>query len=247
MRFTKWCWQLDKAGSQFSSTRSVWWPSCRSRRTNSSRPSASALNAVLKNSKLSRLTFCLLGVATPSELLRDPRTTPFNIGRRIDLYDFREEEAAILALGLGRDKGLASLLMKRIFYWTCGHPYLTQRLCQAVKEDPSVVGPSGVDRICEQLFFARDKREQERNFKEVERQMLGRGKDVTSVLDLYRRVYRWQSVRAADNVLNKGKGPWDRFLSRINFARVHHDARTQRRACCESLESHGSSKDTYGP
>jgi hypothetical protein len=28
-----------------------------------------------------RLTFCLLGVASPSDLIRDTRTTPFNIGR----------------------------------------------------------------------------------------------------------------------------------------------------------------------
>jgi len=29
-----------------------------------------------------RLTFCLLGVASPSDLIRDTRLTPFNIGRR---------------------------------------------------------------------------------------------------------------------------------------------------------------------
>src|SRR5207302_4855319 len=47
-----------------------------------------------------RLTFCLLGVATPSDLIRDTRTTPLNIGRRIDLTDFTEEEARPLAIGL---------------------------------------------------------------------------------------------------------------------------------------------------
>src|SRR5262249_51796665 len=47
-----------------------------------------------------RLTFCLLGVATPSDLIRDTRTTPFNIGRRIELTDFTEKEAAPLRLGL---------------------------------------------------------------------------------------------------------------------------------------------------
>src|SRR5207302_5914853 len=41
-----------------------------------------------------RLTFCLLGVATPSDLIQDVRTTPFNIGTRIDLTDFTEAEAA---------------------------------------------------------------------------------------------------------------------------------------------------------
>src|SRR6185436_17375008 len=47
-----------------------------------------------------RLTFCLVGVATPADLIRDTRTTPFNIGRRIELRDFTPEEAAPLAAGL---------------------------------------------------------------------------------------------------------------------------------------------------
>src|SRR5262245_17785988 len=37
---------------------------------------------------LSRLTFCLLGSATPSDLIRDVTITPFNVGRRIELRDF---------------------------------------------------------------------------------------------------------------------------------------------------------------
>src|SRR5207302_751774 len=49
---------------------------------------------------LTRLTFCLMGVASPSDLIRDTRTTPFNIGRRIELADFAETEAAPLARGL---------------------------------------------------------------------------------------------------------------------------------------------------
>src|SRR5437899_5686829 len=53
---------------------------------------------------LNRLTFCLLGVASPSDLIQDVRTTPFNIGRRIELSDFSEAEAVPLAKGLGRDE-----------------------------------------------------------------------------------------------------------------------------------------------
>jgi hypothetical protein len=51
-----------------------------------------------------RLTFCLLGVATPSDLIQDTRTTPFNIGHRIELTDFAVVEAAPLESGLGRDE-----------------------------------------------------------------------------------------------------------------------------------------------
>jgi hypothetical protein len=53
-----------------------------------------------------RLTFCLLGVATPTDLIRDARMTPFNIGRRVELNDFTTAEAAVLAAGLrGRNEG----------------------------------------------------------------------------------------------------------------------------------------------
>src|SRR5205823_14637491 len=47
-----------------------------------------------------RLTFCLMGVAAPTDLIRDTRLTPFNIGRRIELTDFTAEEAAPLRSGL---------------------------------------------------------------------------------------------------------------------------------------------------
>src|ERR1051325_2463419 len=91
-----------------------------------------------EDAELQRLTFCLLGVATPSDLIKDTRTTPFNIGQRIELTDFNEQEALPLAEGLGRGKPLGERLINRVLYWTGGHPYLTQRLCQAVAEDVSI-------------------------------------------------------------------------------------------------------------
>src|SRR5262249_2275194 len=111
--------------------------------------------------ELERLTFCLLGVATPSDLIRDTRTTPFNIGQRIELHDFTEAEAAALARGLKREEEVRAALLKRILYWTGGHPYLTQRLCQAVAEDASVSGAEGVDRLCGELFFSQRARERD--------------------------------------------------------------------------------------
>lgn len=55
-----------------------------------------------------RLTFCLLGVASPTDLIRDTRMTPFNIGRRVELNDFSEAEAAPLACGLNPKPNRAS-------------------------------------------------------------------------------------------------------------------------------------------
>ena len=80
-----------------------------------------------------RLTFCLLGVASPSDLIQDTRITPFNIGRRIELTDFSAAEAAPFQSGLvlgspemsGRSEEEARALLGRILHWTGGHPYLT--------------------------------------------------------------------------------------------------------------------------
>src|ERR1041385_3127360 len=85
--------------------------------------------------EMNRLTFCLLGVVNPSELIRDTRTTPFNVGRRIELNDFTAPEALPLAEGLGRSTTENHSLLERILYWTNGHPYLTQRLCKVVSEN----------------------------------------------------------------------------------------------------------------
>ena len=51
--------------------------------------------------EFSWLTFCLLGVATPSDLIRNTRLTPFNVGHRIELNDFTPAEAAPLCTRRG--------------------------------------------------------------------------------------------------------------------------------------------------
>src|SRR5919202_319643 len=47
-----------------------------------------------------RLTFALIGVATPSDLIADKRRTPFNIGRAIAMTGFQLHEAQPWAVGL---------------------------------------------------------------------------------------------------------------------------------------------------
>jgi tetratricopeptide (TPR) repeat protein len=144
--------------------------------------------------ELERLTFCLLGVASPSDLIRDTRTTPFNIGQRIELTDFTEAEARPLAQGLRREEQPGAALLKRILHWTSGHPYLTQRLCQAVAEDASVNGANGVDRLCAELFFARRAKERDDNLLFVRERMLRSEVDVAGLLGLYAQVRRGKRV-----------------------------------------------------
>jgi WD40 repeat protein len=141
-----------------------------------------------------RLTFCLAGVATPSDLIDDPLTTPFNIGTRIELSDFAEDEAARLAEGLGRDDAVAATLVSRVLHWTNGHPYLTQRMCAAAQADTDIETSEDVDRLCEELFFSESARDQEPNLQFVRNQMLWRDLDHAALLNLYADVVRGKTV-----------------------------------------------------
>ena len=151
--------------------------------------------------EFNRLTFCLLGVATPSDLIRDTRITPFNIGRRIELNDFTPEEAEPLARGLRTDGApRVSALLRRVLYWTGGHPYLTQRLCQALARDLQANRRGRVDQLCEELFFGNRARERDDNLIFVRERMLRSEADLASLLGLYLKVRNSEPV--ADDEAN---------------------------------------------
>ena len=85
------------------------------------------------NSEYKRLTFCLLGVATPADLIRDKDRTPFNIGKAIDLTGFTFEEArpALIPGLMGeRSEEISEEILAEVFNWTNGQPFLMQRLCR---------------------------------------------------------------------------------------------------------------------
>jgi hypothetical protein len=145
-----------------------------------------------------RLTFCLLGVASPTDLIQDTRVTPFNIGRRIELTDFTDREAAPLAAGLGRKEPAGAALLSRVLYWTGGHPYLTQRLCRALAEERSADDPADVDRLCEALFLSPAAREQDDNLLFVRDWLLRSDEDRAALLDLYGQVRQGKRVGAAE-------------------------------------------------
>ena len=81
-----------------------------------------------------RLSFTLLGVYTPADLIQDRLRTPFNVGRAIDLSGFQLEDVQPLALGLAA-VGDAETLMQAVLDWTGGQPFLTQKLCKLLVQE----------------------------------------------------------------------------------------------------------------
>ena len=86
--------------------------------------------------ELQRISFVLIGVATPNDLIKDAARTPFNIGHRIELTDFSRQEAAALAGHLAVPPELGAELIDWILRWTGGHPYLTMRVLRSLAESP---------------------------------------------------------------------------------------------------------------
>lgn len=130
----------------------------------------------------SRLTFCLVGVAVPSDLIRDPRTTPFNIGDRIVLADFSLDEANAFAQGLGPD---GQQLIKRVHHWTSGHPFLTQSLCVALSSRNGEASEELVDKLASEMFFAAKARETNINLADVGNRVLN-GAPLDADVNLFR-------------------------------------------------------------
>ncbi|TWH43478.1 AAA-like domain-containing protein [Dulcicalothrix desertica] len=81
------------------------------------------------NPEYRRLTFALVGVATPSDLIADRGRTPFNIGKAIQLDGFKDSEIEPLAKGFSGYVENPLALMQYVLTWTGGQPFLTQKVC----------------------------------------------------------------------------------------------------------------------
>ena len=161
------------------------------------------------NPVYNRLTFGLLGVATPTDLIQDRERTPFNIGRRIELVEFTEQDAAPLQRGLAaHEPAQAASLLQQIFTWTNGHPYLTQKLCQALVAQPkqadtplsNEAGPNDarVEALVQTLFLS-DEGRKDPNLTFVQDRIGSSSPcEQRQLLQLYRRVQRGDRVADDD-------------------------------------------------
>ncbi len=167
-------------------------------------------NARAENPAFRRLTFCLLGVVTPFELIQDPRHTPFNVGKQIELRDFTgaevERSLAKGLIGPERDGERVARLLRRVLYWTGGQPYLTQRLCERLATEPALIEAAGVDRACRNIFFRQgDRASADDHLLFVRERLLRGGADLASVLTEYQEMLRrsasfWRRGRGLDVV-----------------------------------------------
>ncbi len=136
-----------------------------------------------------RLTFCLIGVAWPNELIKDRRTTPYNVGGTLELRDFelaRDDLSPLISI-LGSVSEQGRPLLERVLYWTGGHPYLTIRLCAALVEIGAET-PADVDQRVRDSFRSVEDVTGDVHFQQILRFVEIRLTDSVAALNLYERI-----------------------------------------------------------
>ncbi|WP_441290778.1 AAA-like domain-containing protein [Sorangium sp. KYC3313] len=155
-----------------------------------------------EDADLRRLTFCLIGVTTPNDLVKNKTVTPFNISEAIPLDDFTRTELDALAPGLDALGAQASALLDTIYAWTDGHPYMTMRACAALAGHARVaVGAehATVDEVMRREFLERPLEDPNLNYaaRRFEDASFGRpGAMLTDKILLYRSLLLGEDVAA---------------------------------------------------
>src|SRR5690606_13535186 len=143
-----------------------------------------------------RLTFVLLGTALPGGPTGRGSLDATEVGARLELPDFRFEQVRPFAEGLGMRPGDAERALYRVLYWTGGHPYLTQKLCQAVARNAARINSDeAVDRLVAARFFARNRITSETSMSRVLDGLDRAGKLARPALRQYRRICRGRRPR----------------------------------------------------
>ncbi|MEO8891175.1 MAG: GAF domain-containing protein [Coleofasciculaceae cyanobacterium] len=139
------------------------------------------------------LTFALLGVASPSDLIQDKLRTPFNIGRAVELTGFKLAEAQPLIAGLAQKISNHQAVLEAVLYWTCGQPFLTQKLCNLIFNSESLIPHGREAEWVENLVQTRlidnwEDQDEPPHLKTIRDRLLRTGKRTVSLLKLYRKI-----------------------------------------------------------
>lgn len=164
-------------------------------------------NQRVDNPEYNRLTFCLLGVASPSNLIQDKQRTPFNIGRAINLKGFQLHEVEPLRKGLEGKFADSQEVMQEILNWTGGQPFLTQKLCQLMVEESEKDNPRSVEQVARARIIENwELQDEPEHLRTIRARILRDEERAGYLLDLY------QQIRSHEEVVNNDSAEQSELL-----------------------------------
>lgn len=140
-----------------------------------------------------RMTFVLLGVATPSDLITDSDRTPFNIGKAISLTGFSLSEIQPLQNGLKSKADNPKAVLAAILDWTGGQPFLTQKICGLVGGISDYISSGEENAIISEIVESRIIRnwaaqDEPEHLRTIRDRILSNSQHVSSLLGLYQEI-----------------------------------------------------------
>lgn len=153
-----------------------------------------AYNARASQTEFQRLTFILLGVARPADLIRDRNRTPYNIGTHVDLSEFTLSELEpFQSVFESAYPEQGTDILKWVLAWTNGQPYLTQKLCaELIHTSDTSPTLTSVEQTVNRLFLSDDARK-ESNLRAIQ-DRIESSPNRTQILQIYRQILRGRSV-----------------------------------------------------
>ena len=165
-------------------------------------------NQRVDNPEYKRLTFCLLGVATPSDFIQDKNRTPFNIGRAVEVCGFELHEAQRLAVGLAGKANNPQAVLKEVLDWTGGQPFLTQKLCQLVSTSEASIPLGEEAELVDQLVRSHiienwESQDNPEHLRTIRDRILRNEKRAGRLLGLYQKILQQGEITADGSLEQK--------------------------------------------
>jgi len=148
-----------------------------------------AHNARTTEPEFNRLGFAIFGECDPHSLTADPILSPFEVSTEIRLHDFSRHDLDVFAVELNLPPADADLALDRVFYWTSGHPYLSQKLARAIaREDITAEIEENVDRLALQQLGGRAAISSEPHMSHLHRAVVSDTRNHQALLTIYGQV-----------------------------------------------------------
>lgn len=151
-----------------------------------------------------RLTFALFGVATPSDLIQNKnRSTPFNIGRAIELTGFQWHEAQPLGQGLEGKANRPLAVLAPVLDWTGGQPFLTQKLCNLILMSNNCILAGSEAEYVEELVESQiienwESQDEPEHLRTIRDRILYSSERKSQLLQLYQQILQTGEIQATN-------------------------------------------------
>ena len=151
-------------------------------------------DARVTDSVFQRLSFSMFGSASPAELVKDIHGSPFEISAEISLPDFSAQEMAGLMAGLGEPPSEAQAILSRVWTWTRGHPYLSQKIFRGLARRKGDISVEVVDELVQTQFLSSNTLRDEPHLSAIADRLAEEGPRRTARLNFYGRIRKGVNV-----------------------------------------------------